>query len=818
MITPKRLNDLFKSVQENASPSLWSAGVALTRTASTFLSLKQSDEECLITIKIPGQPVSPKVTLWPEDQDWDCNCGSQESPCSHVTAAVIAMKHGALSAPETVSNNSSSRDELGQLEYNFLRHPTGLRFERLVVLGASKRLLSVPLVSYKAGLQSGRLKGVDVVCSKEDFQVDQVLSNYHGESLDRRRLENLFEALNGDQKIFLDHQAVKVSNVRVLVHYEVLDEGEGYRFRRVPNPEVKETFSHGVVLCGDTLKLVAPTRLTPEERSLVEGLGTFWPREREHQFCTKVLPVFQKKVTVDVRSLKLPQSLELTPRIDVLLEQERGPHGLGLSILANVVYGSPILAQLDVNSHELRPVLGGALPLIQRNRDLERQLVNRLARELNLQPGRRILLHGFEAIHFTRKVKGWDVRGNGGDVFNPDLRMLEPHIELSQEKNYSLKVNFLSAGGTSNSSSADFATVFKAWQQNQDAVPLLDGSWARLPQDWLARYGKKVREFLSARDAVRGNEVPAYRLPELVRLCDDLGHQVPQNLEKLRTWLSNFNEIQDCPLPSDLCANLRSYQAKGVNWLHFLREAGMGAMLADDMGLGKTLQMLCALKGRSLIVAPTSVIFNWAQEIQKFRPSLKVAMHYGAQRKLDQVADVVLTSYGVMRLDQELLSAERWGTVVLDEAQTIKNPDSQVAKAAHALVGDFRVALSGTPVENRLDDLWSQFQFINPGLLGSRQDFLENYARPIGRGDSELAERLRVRIKPFILRRLKREVAPELPPRTEVVLHCELSSDERRLYETLLSATRKEVLAKLEENQGNIMKALELILRLRQAC
>jgi SNF2 family DNA or RNA helicase len=168
-------------------------------------------------------------------------------------------------------------------------------------------------------------------------------------------------------------------------------------------------------------------------------------------------------------------------------------------------------------------------------------------------------------------------------------------------------------------------------------------------------------------------------------------------------------------------------------------------------------------------------------------------------------------------MEQERLATRLWDTIVLDEAQTIKNPESQVARAAHTLQGKFRVTLSGTPVENRLDDLWSQFHFINPGLLGRREEFLEKFARPIGGGDLEAASRLKARIKPFILRRLKREVAPELPARTETVLHCELSPEERSVYEMILASTRKEVLATLEEG-GSILKALEVILRLRQAC
>jgi SNF2 family DNA or RNA helicase len=178
---------------------------------------------------------------------------------------------------------------------------------------------------------------------------------------------------------------------------------------------------------------------------------------------------------------------------------------------------------------------------------------------------------------------------------------------------------------------------------------------------------------------------------------------------------------------------------------------------------------------------------------------------------------VTLTTYGILRLDRQRLSSEPWQTIVLDEAHLIKNPGSQIAQAAHSLQAPFRIALSGTPVENRLADLWSQFQFVNPGLLGTHADFEERYASPISRGDAETEKQLRARIRPFLLRRLKRDVAPELPPRTEVFLHCELSTDERSLYDSILAASRQEVLAQLGQG-GSVFAALETLLRLRQAC
>ena len=234
------------------------------------------------------------------------------------------------------------------------------------------------------------------------------------------------------------------------------------------------------------------------------------------------------------------------------------------------------------------------------------------------------------------------------------------------------------------------------------------------------------------------------------------------------------------------------------------------------MGLGKTLQALCVLDKPALVVAPTSVVHNWAAEAARFRPDLKVCLYHGPQRTLEPEADLTITSYALLRLDAEALQPVRWATVVLDEAQAIKNPDSQVARAAYRLDASFRVALTGTPVENRLEELWSQIHFLNPGLLGGRQDFQERYGKAIADGEPGAAARLRERIRPFLLRRLKREVAPELPPRTEVVLRCELSDEERSLYQAIHAATRDEVVAKLREG-GNVLAALEALLRLRQA-
>jgi SNF2 family DNA or RNA helicase len=214
-------------------------------------------------------------------------------------------------------------------------------------------------------------------------------------------------------------------------------------------------------------------------------------------------------------------------------------------------------------------------------------------------------------------------------------------------------------------------------------------------------------------------------------------------------------------------------------------------------------------------VAPTSVIGNWAREAARFRPDLKVCVFYGPRRELDRAADVVITSWALLRLDAERLR-EPWTTVLFDEAQAIKNPESQTAEAARQVRADLRLCVTGTPVENRLEELWSAMHVANPGLLGSRRSFRERFSGPIEDGSRTARDGLRRRIRPFVLRRNKADVAPELPSRTDVVLRCTLSERERSLYDTVRSLSASEARAMLAGGKG-WLQVLEVLLRMRQA-
>ena len=279
------------------------------------------------------------------------------------------------------------------------------------------------------------------------------------------------------------------------------------------------------------------------------------------------------------------------------------------------------------------------------------------------------------------------------------------------------------------------------------------------------------------------------------------------------------------PLPKNIHAELRPYQQEGFEWMSRLAHWGAGACLADDMGLGKTLQSITLMQSRAaqgpqLVLMPTSVLLNWQQELRRFAPALtvKVLNQQNADRQQivnnAEAGDVVLSTYGLLVTEEELLSSRVWTTIILDEAHTIKNRDTQTSKGAMNLKGDFRLMLTGTPLQNHLSEIWNLFQFANPGLLGSYQQFTDRFILPIERDHDQEQQRLLRRIlSPFLLRRTKEDVLNELPQKTEITLQVELSTEEQALYDNL----RQQAIANLEDGSKSAIQTLAEITRLRQA-
>ncbi len=377
------------------------------------------------------------------------------------------------------------------------------------------------------------------------------------------------------------------------------------------------------------------------------------------------------------------------------------------------------------------------------------------------------------------------------------------------------------------------AEIRRALRKKRRYVKLADGSIGRLPEEWLERYKRLfglATETDDANDTLRFADFHAAMLEELVEEAGQA--HADQAFRERLARLKDFQGIAERPLPASLQGALRPYQVAGYHWLHFLHEYGFGGILADDMGLGKTVQVLAFLlslresghaQAPDLVVVPRSLLINWQREVEKFAPTLKVLAYFGPQRPAVAAFDdydLVLTTYGVMRVDNEKLRAYRFHYIVLDESQAIKNPLAKTARAARRLQSEHRLAMTGTPVENNTFELWAQFAFVMPGLLGSLDYFKEEFVKPIEKAqDEKTAQTLRRMVYPFILRRTKEQVAPELPPRTERVIYCPMEPAQRRFYLKLRDYYR-ELLVGLIEEEGldkSRMKILEGLLRLRQA-
>ncbi len=378
-----------------------------------------------------------------------------------------------------------------------------------------------------------------------------------------------------------------------------------------------------------------------------------------------------------------------------------------------------------------------------------------------------------------------------------------------------------------------FHAVRKALKRGERFIKLADGSVGQVPAEWLEQYkhlwnlGEETEAGFRLRDV---------HLPLLDSLLEaDANLVAPKDLLERRERLRRFERIAPRALPKNFSGELRPYQKHGFDWLHFLRDYKFGGILADDMGLGKTVQMLVYLQSlkesapkrnrppASLLVVPKSLIANWQRESEKFTPQLRFLEYVGMGRSKDTTLfndyDIVLTTYGTMLRDIELLRGYTFNHIILDESQAIKNPLAKSAKAARLLHGDHRLVMTGTPVENNTFELWSQFAFLNPGLLGNMDYFKKEFANRIeGAGDEAAATMLRKLIYPFILRRTKEQVAPELPPRTERVVYTDMDTAQKKLYIQTRERYRAELLGLIESDGMNDarFKILEGLLRLRQ--
>lgn len=448
------------------------------------------------------------------------------------------------------------------------------------------------------------------------------------------------------------------------------------------------------------------------------------------------------------------------------------------------------------------------------------------------------------------EARGWSIQV--ADDFPIRLLRSDGQISASIEDRSGIDWFNLDLGIVVNGERVDLAeAIISALQHNvltesaaDDAVYVMlpDGRTLAVPAAQLAPIISTLRELLAAGGVsiddgkLRFSPGDAASLSHLEQATAAAGTvwRGGERIREMGRLLRETDGIPQAKLPPTFVASLRPYQQRGVNWLQFLRTAGFGGILADDMGLGKTVQTLAHItvekaNGRlhrpALLVAPTSVITNWRREAERFAPDLKVLMLYGRDRHglFDKIGvhDLVLTTYPLLMRDHENLQAISWSLLVLDEAQSIKNPDAATTRNINTLNADHRICLTGTPLENHLGELWSLFNFVSPGFLGDRRDFNQRWRKPIEKlGDTDRQRSLARRVRPFILRRTKAEVAVDLPPKTEIVETIEMNAAQRRIYDTVRLAMHNKVrkaIAARGFGRSRIV-VLDALLKLRQIC
>lgn len=599
-----------------------------------------------------------------------------------------------------------------------------------------------------------------------------------------------------------------------------------------------------------------PIDLSPIHRlfQFFDAYGSMTVRlETVPKFLAVDLPILKKRMDVELDETNAPFPIAVTepPKVVIRLNEKTSSKSGGalppeLDLSLGFAYGNLVLPSRDETSAVEAELYtrtisdSGQSVWVKRLWEQEGQLRRFLT---NLQPtrmiGDRFFFHeepALEALYYLSSQHGseWDI--SGYDQLKTyrvasDPIVLRAYLSLKKD---TYKFDFdLKAFSGDEKYVIPFQQIVEAVFRNKNYLKIETGEYVRLPVAMLLSVLKSIG---ANKDTTR----PLYQALPIAHTLESHGIEIEadKGFKEFIQKLRNFQELEPINIPETFSGTLRTYQKEGFSWLGFLREYGLAGILADDMGLGKTIQALALLlyhhkngkqRHPSLVVAPTSVVYNWMSEAEKFTPKLKTALFLGRDRaellaKLKKSGagkpDVIFTTYGIIRRDYETLNQLQFDYLVLDEAQNIKNPESVGAIASKSLKALHRLALSGTPVENRLKELWSIFDFLMPDFLGNYREFNETFERPIELGIGESGHKLRKIVHPFVLRRLKSQVEKELPDRTDIINLCEMEDEQRSLYLDVLDECKQQVFGDIKRKGigGSQFSVLAALLRLRQVC
>ncbi len=554
-----------------------------------------------------------------------------------------------------------------------------------------------------------------------------------------------------------------------------------------------------------------------------------WPT----QLRNFVIPL-QKEYHVEFENDLIREVKSGDPDRKVLL-QEKGDY-----LLFQPVFSYKGFETTSIGKDQLLVPDGDKVLLIQRNKEKETAFITQLqslhSQFIQPQGSSGLALRGSDVLKnnwfflFMDAMQEMKVTVQGFEAlknfrFNTSRPQTKIHISSSTDW-FDARVDIIFGD-----QKVSIADVKKALANKQQFVPLTDGTLGVLPDEWVKRYALLFRVGEGKSNELR---LSRYHLSVIDELYENRNEEeLIIHLEKKYEQLKEFKKIKEIDPPEHLLHTLRPYQVHGFHWLNYLHEVNWGGILADDMGLGKTIQALSFLHHykehyghlRALVVCPTTLIFNWENEIKKFAPTLTYRIHHGGERLRNKEAlndfQVIITTYGTLRSDIKLLMDIPLDYVVLDESQAIKNPASKVTKAACLLRAKHRLCMSGTPLQNNTFDIFAQMNFLNPGMLGSIEFFRQEFAIPIDKfGEPDRKDHLRKLLFPFILRRTKEQVAKDLPEKTETILFCEMEEEQRKVYDAYRNDYRDKILGTIESQgiQKSQLTILQGLMKLRQIC
>jgi superfamily II DNA or RNA helicase len=745
------VNEFLDYLKEEVLPGVWSKGVALSRNMKSVEKISPSSElkELKFKIQTTERILAYQVTLWPLDQDAYCNCGSKVEPCHHIVAVALAVQAGHVT--DVVQKDAETGTRLA---YTWVveKVPGGgstrekISLKRELIVNGVPSKLEGSLVALIGGVQSGRLKVSLPSTTPEDIKLDELFIHANPSWSQVLRVISDFPALPVIGILGVSHLTANAKTIRDTVLVEAGD-GGGLRLTKVQGPEPDQRFSNGIVRFGDqlaTLEMAAPFKNQTVSPAQYAG------------FLTEVLPRLRDGYDLDIRA-ELPEFAESEPELSFKTEVM----GENLYVTPEIVY--PKTRETDV---------------ILKDPEKERELMKSLRANFGLAPKIPTALGPKEALRFRENLAMHDRPFGSVDAFLGGF-LAEANVSLEDalaQKDLLMKLLVL-----------------------REKKPQVKARF----QDFLSTLRVTKSDSISNGTMNSGASINS------TGAMNDFQNGVPSGY-----------------VHPPLLKILREYQKQGVQFLNEKRATFGGAILADDMGLGKTLQTLALIEKAgaknahtevsnapathgevaaehalpSLVIAPSSLLSNWLNEAKRFRPDLKTSIYHGSARVFDVTADLVVTSYSLLRMDAQKFLDQKWAMVILDEAHIIRNPDTQAAVASFQLDADFRIALTGTPIQNRKRDLLSLFQFVTPGIF----EF-----------EDELEDRI---VKALILRRTKAEVLPELPPKTYLEHAVELTIAERSFYHAIFAAAKQSVVERLGAGEKiSPLTIFEILLRSRQA-